>query len=122
MSCPRCASAIAPEQDWCLACGAPARTRLAPTPNWRAPIAVAAILVLLAGFALSLAFVRLTKETPAPVTVTTTPGQAATAAPAAATAPAEPGDGTTQRVVAPPPATDTQQSATAAQRAATVGQ
>ena len=35
--CPRCSSPIGPEQDWCLECGAPARTRLAPTPNWRLP-------------------------------------------------------------------------------------
>ena len=37
MRCPRCSAPIGPEQDWCLECGAPARTRLAPTPNWQLP-------------------------------------------------------------------------------------
>jgi hypothetical protein len=61
--CPRCASTVGPEQEWCLACGAPARTRLVPTPNWRAPVAVLAVIVVLAGIALALAFVSLTNDT-----------------------------------------------------------
>ena len=40
VACPRCGASVGPEQDWCLECGAPARTRLVPTPNWRAPVAV----------------------------------------------------------------------------------
>lgn len=58
--CPRCDAPVAVDQDWCLACGAPARTRLAPTPNWRAPVAVVASIVLLSGLALGAAFVALT--------------------------------------------------------------
>ena len=62
LRCPRCGAYVAPEQDWCLECGAPARTRLAPTPNWRAPIALLAVIVLLAGLALALAFTSLTHD------------------------------------------------------------
>ena len=47
-ACPMCGAPLRGEQDWCLSCGAAARTRLAATPNWRAPIAVLAILAALA--------------------------------------------------------------------------
>jgi hypothetical protein len=63
ISCPRCATPVGPDQDWCLSCGAPARTRLVPTPNWRVPVAVLAVVVALAGIALALAFVSLTNDT-----------------------------------------------------------
>ena len=53
IACPRCATTIGPDQAWCLECGAPARTRLVPTPNWRAPVAVLAVVILLAGIALA---------------------------------------------------------------------
>ena len=62
LRCPRCGANVAPEQDWCLECGAPARTRLAPTPRWQAPIALVAVVVLLAGLALALAFTNLTGD------------------------------------------------------------
>ena len=91
IACPRCATTIGPDQDWCLACGAPARTRLVPTPNWRAPVALLAVIVLLAGIALAVAFVALTKdnEPAAPVNSQAPPPSATTAQPAAA-APAQP--------------------------------
>lgn len=73
LRCPRCGSYVAPEQDWCLECGAPARTRLAPTPNWRAPIAVVAVVVLLAGLVLATAFTQLTKDDGRVTAVTTAP-------------------------------------------------
>jgi len=62
IACPRCAAAVAPEQEWCLSCGAPARTRLVPTPNWRAPLLLVALIATLAGIALALAFVELTND------------------------------------------------------------
>lgn len=62
MSCPRCSSPIAPDQDWCLECGAPARTRLAQTPNWQLPTAAIAAIVALAGALLAFAFVKLTSD------------------------------------------------------------
>jgi RNA polymerase subunit RPABC4/transcription elongation factor Spt4 len=93
IACPRCATVIGPDQDWCLACGAPARTRLVPTPNWRAPVAVLAVIVVLAGIALAIAFVSLTNdsEPAAPVDSQAPPPSATSTAPAAgAAAPTQP--------------------------------
>jgi hypothetical protein len=89
IQCPRCASTVGPEQEWCLACGAPARTRLVPTPNWRAPIAVLAVVVLLAGIGLALAFVSLTNDNePAPPVNSQAPPPSATGGQPQSTPPA----------------------------------
>ena len=95
IACPRCGQPVGPDQDWCLNCGAAARTRLAPTPNWRLPIAGLALVVALAGVALAVAFVTLTgnSDTPSQTITTTAP---AAAAPPATAAPA---------TTAPPPTT-----------------
>ena len=87
IACPRCATVIGPDQDWCLACGAPARTRLVPTPNWRAPVALLAVIATLAGIALAIAFVALTNDTEpaAPVNSAAPPPSATSGAPAAGT-------------------------------------
>ncbi len=77
LRCPRCGANVAPEQDWCLECGAPARTRLAPTPNWRAPMALVAVVVLLAGLALAFAFTSLTSDDGSVSAATTAPAQPA---------------------------------------------
>jgi hypothetical protein len=90
LRCPRCGANVAPEQDWCLECGAPARTRLAPTPNWRAPVAIVAIVILLAGGALSFAFTQLTSNDGNVTAVTTA-------------APVEASDTVSQSVPAPTP-------------------
>jgi hypothetical protein len=96
LRCPRCGAHVAPEQDWCLECGAPARTRLAPTPNWRLPIAVTAAVVVLALVALSIAFVALTRDDgTVPATTATTPP------------PAQPAETTPSQTVATPPAATT---------------
>jgi len=58
-ACPMCGAPLRGEQDWCLSCGAAARTRLAATPNWRAPSAVLAILAALALGVLVAALVEL---------------------------------------------------------------
>ena len=89
IACPRCATVIGPDQDWCLACGAPARTRLVPTPNWRAPVALLALIATLAGIALAIAFVALTNDTEpaAPVNSQAPPPSATTTQPAAAAQP-----------------------------------
>jgi hypothetical protein len=97
LRCPRCGATVGPEQDWCLECGAPARTRLAPTPNWRLPIAVVAVVVLLAGVALALAFTRLTRDD-GNVVAATTP----------TTAPVQPNEAGTQSIPTAPPATATE--------------
>ncbi len=77
LRCPRCGAQVGPEQDWCLECGAPARTRLAPTPNWRLPVAVVAAVVVAAVVALTIAFAALTNDdgTLAPSTTSAAPAQ-----------------------------------------------
>jgi len=71
MRCPRCSATVGPEQDWCLECGAPARTRLAPTPNWQLPTVALGALMLVAGALFAFAFVKLTGDDDAPVSQTT---------------------------------------------------
>jgi hypothetical protein len=67
IACPRCGLPVRGDQDWCLSCGAAARTRLVPTPAWRAPLAVAAVAAVLAVLLLSWGFVALTRDdAPAP--------------------------------------------------------
>lgn len=105
IGCPRCGHPVAPDQDWCLHCGAAARTRLAPTPNWRLPIAGLALVVALAGVALAVAFVTLTGNSDTPSQTITTTAPAAAAPPATTVAP--PPTPTTAPPVttaAPPPA------------------
>ena len=58
-ACPLCGAPLSPEQDWCLRCGAAARTRLAATPNWKAPIATIAVVAALALGVLAAALVKL---------------------------------------------------------------
>lgn len=57
--CPLCGSPLGATQEWCLSCGAAARTRLAATPAWRAPLIVLAIVIVLALAGLTAALVYL---------------------------------------------------------------
>jgi len=75
LRCPRCSATIGPDQDWCLECGAPARTRLAQTPNWQLPTAAIGAIVLLAGAMLAFAFVKLTDDGDLPASTTPTAAQ-----------------------------------------------
>lgn len=43
--CPLCGAPLQASQEWCLSCGAAARTRLAATPRWWMPIAVLVVIV-----------------------------------------------------------------------------
>jgi hypothetical protein len=99
-TCPQCGSPIAPQQDWCLACGTGARTRMVPTPNWRLPIATILAIVLLAGSALVVAFLALTGDTSTTTTVTT---PAPAAAPVTTTTPAATTGGVTATNTTPAP-------------------
>jgi len=96
-ACPLCSTPLSPEQDWCLSCGAAARTRLAATPNWKGPIATVAVIAALALAVLAAALVKLAGDSssssaPATTTITTpaasTPAAPTTPAPGAATTPA----------------------------------
>jgi hypothetical protein len=92
--CPLCGGPLHPGQDWCLRCGAAARTRLAATPNWRVPIAVVVAVIVLALGVLAAALVDLAgSSSPTKIRVTgtvtttasvTSPGTA-TPAPSATT-------------------------------------
>jgi hypothetical protein len=96
IACPRCGASVAPDQDWCLDCGAAARTRLCPTPNWRAPVAALAVVALLAGIGLAVAFVALTNDsTKAPATSTAATAPAVATEPTAAAPPTAPPTTTT---------------------------
>lgn len=90
-ACPLCGAPLAPEQEWCLRCGAAARTRLAAAPNWRAPFTAVALIAALSLGVLVAALVTLAGDTgPAPPAIThtiTSAAPAASAAPPTATAP-----------------------------------
>lgn len=97
LRCPRCDATLHDEQSWCLECGAPARTRLAPSPNWRIPAVIVAAAIILATAALAFAFVRLTDDQGAPAGPPPEQGQ-----PAPNTAP--PASGQPAPAPTPPPA------------------
>jgi hypothetical protein len=61
--CPRCSTPLAGGQDWCLNCGAAATTRIAPTPNWRIPVAAVATVLVLALAGVGAGFVTLSGDT-----------------------------------------------------------
>jgi hypothetical protein len=92
-ACPLCGASLRPQQEWCLRCGAAARTRLAAAPNWRLPVAVIAAVTALSLGVLAAALVKLAGDS------TPARSQATTIAPATSAAPA-PGAAATQ-----PPAT-----------------
>jgi hypothetical protein len=76
-SCPLCGTQLPPDQDWCLRCGAAARTRLAAAPTWRGPLLAIALVAALALGALTAALIKLAADsgpppTPSTATVTTT--------------------------------------------------
>jgi hypothetical protein len=105
--CPVCGAPLHPEQSWCLRCGSAARTRLAPSPNWKPPLAALAVVVALALGALAAALVDLaggsgtvpaittTVTTAAAVTTPTTPPATTTASGASSTPTSTTGTSTT---------------------------
>jgi hypothetical protein len=90
-ACPLCGAPLAADQEWCLSCGAAARTRLAAAPGWRGPVAVIAVIAALALGILAAALVKLAGDSgPAPAPATTTVTSAAatpTTVPTLATTP-----------------------------------
>jgi hypothetical protein len=87
--CPRCSAPLERDQDWCLRCGLAARTRLAPTPDWRIPLTAAIVAGLLGAGGLAFAFVELTSDD-GPVTTSTTTTATTPAATTTATSTAPP--------------------------------
>lgn len=70
-SCPLCGAPLQPDQEWCLHCGAAARTRLAATPRWKVPIVALAVVAALSLAVLAVALVKLAGSSSS--TSTTTP-------------------------------------------------
>jgi hypothetical protein len=71
-SCPLCGAPLHPEQEWCLRCGAAARTRLAASPGWRAPIIALVVVIVLCLGVLAGALVKLAGGSMPPPATTTT--------------------------------------------------
>lgn len=74
-ACPLCGTPLQADQEWCLGCGAAARTRLAAPTSWKAPILALALVVALALGALAAALVSLTgpsRSSAAPPAITRT--------------------------------------------------
>jgi septal ring-binding cell division protein DamX len=76
--CPRCGSTLAPEQEWCLACGAAADTEVAEARGWRVPLYLGGALAALGVIGVILAIVALSNRTEEQQ-----PGQGANASPSA---------------------------------------
>jgi hypothetical protein len=105
-ACPLCGAPLHPQQEWCLRCGAAARTRLAPAPNWRLPLVALAVVIVLALGVLAAALVKLAgSESPTALVTRTVTSPAA--APPAPTAPgaSSPGASTTAPLTPATPAT-----------------
>jgi hypothetical protein len=87
-SCPLCGAPLHPEQEWCLHCGAAARTRLAASPSWKGLIAALAVVVVLSLGVLAVALVKLAGGTGSttPARTTTVRTAAAAVAPTPTTA------------------------------------
>jgi hypothetical protein len=79
--CPRCGSTLAPDQEWCLACGAAADTEVAEPRGWRVPIVLGGGLGLLALIGVVLLIIALAngQNDLASTTPTPTPSSAAPA-------------------------------------------
>ena len=82
--CPRCGSALTPQQEWCLQCGADVSSTIAAPPSWRGPIALVGGLLVIALVALVLALVELAGD---PEQVAEQPAATATPVPTTTTVP-----------------------------------
>ncbi len=71
-ACPLCGAPLHPEQEWCLNCGAAARTRLAASPGWRGPVLALVVVLVLSLGVLTGSLVKLAGGTPVAATQTTT--------------------------------------------------
>ncbi len=60
--CPRCGSALSPDQEWCLACGAAAGTEVVEAQGWRVPLYLGGGLAALAVIGVILAIVALASQ------------------------------------------------------------
>jgi len=94
-ACPRCGAALRPDQEWCLNCGAAARTRVAAPAGWRAPLAIVGAVLAVALVGLVVAFLAVSDDSDELTRIAQQP----TAQPNPAPSPAPPAP-----TPAPPPA------------------
>jgi hypothetical protein len=80
--CPLCGARLAPDQEWCLECGAGVRVRIRSAPDWRAPLAIVAAVVALVAGGFVVALIALSNTANRSISA----GAPAAAAPAPATA------------------------------------
>jgi len=71
-ACPLCGAPLDPEQEWCLHCGAAARTRLAASPRWKGLVATLAVVIALSLGVLAAALVKLAATSGSTPTTTRT--------------------------------------------------
>jgi len=85
--CPLCGAPLHTDQDWCLRCGAAARTRLAAPRNWKAPTIAVAVVAALSLAVLAAALVKLAGNSGSSPTAaaTSTARQASVTSPGTAT-------------------------------------
>jgi hypothetical protein len=57
--CPLCGGPLRRDQDWCLRCGAAARTRLAAPAKWKALVVAVLVVTLVALGVLTAALLKL---------------------------------------------------------------
>jgi septal ring-binding cell division protein DamX len=61
-ACPRCGAGLAPDQEWCLNCGADVGARVAGAARWRVPVIIVGTLLVLALGAIALALIELADD------------------------------------------------------------
>jgi hypothetical protein len=89
--CAQCRSPLAEDQEWCLECGS-SRTLIYASPDWRVPVAVVVVVILIAIGGFAVAVSRLSGNSASPVTGASastgnvSPLQSAAASAASATA------------------------------------
>ena len=108
--CPLCGGPLHREQDWCLKCGAAARTRLAAAPNWKGPVIALVLVVAISLGVLAAALIKLAGESGSsspPTTITRAASAPVVPAPTASTAAALPTTATSGAAAAAPPSTVT---------------
>jgi sporulation related protein len=89
LDCPRCGAPLRPDQDWCLNCGTAVTTEVAGAPGWRTPVAIVAVVLLIAAGALVFAFLEISDDAERQAQAPTPTPAATTAPPASTPAPTE---------------------------------
>ncbi len=115
--CPLCGGPLHSEQEWCLRCGAAARTRLAAAPNWRGPAIALAVIVAISLGVLAASLVKLAGGSGSRTTITSAaaviaPGTTAAGAITSSTAAGVTTSSTTAGVITTPTTATTPATAT----------